>query len=120
MTLLSVYEFCSQSLRPITITPKKLAIAKSMEMSFFVLCPWPRPGLQGFNITLKMPYSLRTRNVILNVASPDPVPVSGRGGQALKQGPVLGPDNRDVLQRDNISIIYGYQIPIIRATPVHL
>jgi len=33
---------------------------------------------------------------------------------------VLGPDNRDVLQRDNISIISGYQIPIIRATPVHL
>jgi hypothetical protein len=32
---------------------------------------------------LKMPYSLRTRNVILNVAPPDPVPVSGRGGQAL-------------------------------------
>jgi len=38
----------------------------------------------------------------------------------LKQGPVLGPDNRDLLQLDNISIISAYQIPIIRATPVHL
>ena len=35
---------------------------------FFLVCPWPRPGLQGLNVTLKMPYSLRTRNVILTVA----------------------------------------------------
>jgi len=34
----------------------------------FLVCPWPRPGLQGLNVTLKMPYLLRTRNVILNVA----------------------------------------------------
>jgi len=38
----------------------------------------------------------------------------------LKQGTVLGPDNRDLMQRDNTSIISVYQIPIIRATSVHL
>jgi len=38
----------------------------------------------------------------------------------LKQGAVLGPDNRDLMQRDNTNIISVYQIPIIRATPVHL
>jgi len=41
-------------------------------------------------------------------------------GMPSKQGPVLGPDNRDLLQRDNTSIISVYQIPIIRATAVHL
>jgi len=29
-------------------------------------------------------------------------------GQALKQSAVLGPDNRDLLQRDNTSIISVY------------
>jgi len=38
----------------------------------------------------------------------------------LKQGPVLGPDNRDLLHLDNTSIRSVYQIPIIRAIPVHL
>jgi len=38
----------------------------------------------------------------------------------LKQAAVLGPDNRDLLQRDNTNIISIYQIPIIRATSVHL
>jgi hypothetical protein len=58
---------------------------QSMGMSFFVVCPWPRPGLQGLNITLKMPYSLRTRNVIIDVAPPDPVPASGRGGHTKER-----------------------------------
>jgi hypothetical protein len=30
------------------ISLEKLAMAKSMEMSFFVLCPWPRPDLHAY------------------------------------------------------------------------
>jgi hypothetical protein len=51
-------------------------------------------------------------------------------GRALKQGTVLSSDNRDLMplgpeleaegQRDNTSIRSAYQIPIIRATTVHL
>jgi hypothetical protein len=38
----------------------------------------------------------------------------------LKQVAVLGPDNRDLLDRDNTRIIFLYEIRIIRATSVHL
>ena len=69
-----------------------------------MVCPWPRPGLQGFNITLKMPYSLRTRNVILNVAP----------GQALY---ILDscPENRDESNGNSIVRLWLQFIPIFRA-----
>jgi hypothetical protein len=94
----------------------------SMEMSFlqgtwrclFLLCPWPRPGLQGLNVTLKMPYSLRTRKVILNVAPPDPVPVSGRGGQALYILDIC-PENRDESNGNSIVRLWLQFIPIFGA-----
>jgi len=80
----------------------------------FSVCPWPRPGLQGFNITLKMPYSLQTRNVILNVAPPDPVPGSGRGGQALY---ILDscPENWDESNGNSILKLWLQFIPIFGA-----
>jgi len=81
---------------------------------FFLVCPWPRPGLQGLNVTLKMPYSLRTRNVILNVAPPDPVPVSGRGGQALYVHDIC-PENRDESNGNNIVRLWLQFIPIFGA-----
>jgi len=84
----------------------------SMEMSFlhgawrclFLVCPWPRPGLQGFNITLKMPYSLRTRNVILNFAP----------GQALYILDIC-PENRDESNGNSIVRLWLQFIPIFGA-----
>jgi hypothetical protein len=84
-----------------------------MEMSFFLhrtwrclflVCPWPRPGLQGLNITLKMPYSLRTRKVILNVAP----------GQALYIIDIC-PENRDESNRNSILRLWLQFIPIFGA-----
>jgi hypothetical protein len=63
---------------------------------------------------LKMPYSLRTRNVILNVAPPDPVPVSGRGGQALYILDIC-PENRDESKGNSIVRLWLQFIPIYGA-----
>ena len=80
-------------------------------MSCFVLCPWPRPALQDYYADPSLKISTYSAGLCHPIAPPDPVPVSGRGGRALKQSPVLGPDNRDLLplgpeleaegQRDN-------------------
>ena len=70
----------------------------------FLVCPWPRPGLQGLNITLKMPYSLQTRNVILNVAP----------GQALYILDIC-PENRDESNGNNILRLWLQFIPIFGA-----
>jgi len=32
------------------VAPKKLNLEQSMEVSFFALCPWPRPDLKEMNL----------------------------------------------------------------------
>jgi hypothetical protein len=40
-------------------------VEKSMGMSFFVACPWPRPGMYGFGLELLTLWSLQTMIIFM-------------------------------------------------------
>jgi hypothetical protein len=75
--------------------------AWNMEMSFFWYAPGPDLAYNAFILRYGYHRRYKLGMWICTVAPPDPVPVSGRGGQALYILDVC-PENRDESNGDSI------------------
>jgi hypothetical protein len=64
-------------------------------MPFFVLYPWPRPDLNAYYADPSLKISTYSVVCCYPIAP----------GRALKQDPMLGPDNRDLIDGDYTSIV---------------